>query len=121
MNVRFELTDGLRAKGVRYDLALPGMLGSRPRVEDASLNRYEGVVEFPIRDQVSFMQKGLWLPLNERSRFQKTFAVAVDDGNCGIVIDADVVWLDAHDSSVFLVSFIDEKITFTETGSHEKP
>jgi len=55
VDVLFELANGLCGERVRDSLALARMLGAIPRVEEATLDRDEGVVVFALERCVSLM------------------------------------------------------------------
>ena len=47
--------------------------------------------------------------------------MAVDDGNRSIVIDTDMIWLNPHNRTIFLVCFMNKEGSFTQTGGNEEP
>lgn len=47
--------------------------------------------------------------------------MAVDDGDRGVVVDADVVWRDAHHSAILLVRFMNNLVAFAASRRGQKP
>ena len=90
---------------MRDRFALSRVLGAITGVEEATVDRDEGIVIFAEeRDNDEHIVLSNW---SDHVPFQPASAMGVDDGYSIRVRDRDMVWLDPNQLSVLLVGIID--------------
>jgi hypothetical protein len=90
MHIGLELADGPRRKGVRDSLALARVVGAMASGENAGADADKGVV---------------------KRRFQTAIAVSAYSVDSLVIVDTNVVRLDAHDGAELAVNFVDDGIS----------
>lgn len=103
MHVLFKLADAPCAEGVRDDLALTSVGGTIAHVEQAAVDRDEGVVEGA--ESGSTLTITQWKTWNQP--LQEAITVAVYKRNSGVIQNADMVRLYADKFAILLVCCVD--------------
>jgi len=83
-----------------HSLALPGVFGTVPSVEQATPDRNEGIIVLALQESVT---------------------VAINQWDSVRICDTDVVWLKTNKLAILLVCFVDSEEAFALTALPQEP